>query len=113
RTDLSVRISAPRAGGRMEAQRHRRHRQPRLPGGRRDADTQWVSRATVDRSGRGWVSFAEKTFDAFCLQYTCRRMEDSDGTLRKCIFSVPPLIPTRIAFRVDHLTGIVTVALVN
>src|SRR4030095_13408752 len=61
----------------------------------------------------GWVSFAEKTLDAFGLQYTCRRMEDSDGTLRKCILSVPPLIPARIAFRVDHLTGIVTVALVN
>jgi hypothetical protein len=61
----------------------------------------------------GWVSFAEKTLDAFGLQYTCRRMEDSDGTLRKCIFSVPPVIPARVSFRVDYRTGIVTVALVN
>ena len=61
----------------------------------------------------GWVSFAEKTLDAFGLQYTCRRLEDSDGTLRKCIFSVPPMIPVRVSFRVDHRTGIVTVTLVN
>jgi hypothetical protein len=61
----------------------------------------------------GWVSFAEKTLDAFGLQYTCRREEDSDGTLRKCIFSVPPVIPARVSCRVDYRTGIVTVALVN
>jgi hypothetical protein len=46
----------------------------------------------------GWVSFAEKTLDAFGLPYTCRRMEDSDGTLRKCIFSVAPVIPARSRF---------------
>jgi hypothetical protein len=61
----------------------------------------------------GWASFAERTLDAFGLQYTCRRVEDSEGTLRKCIFSVPPLIPARVSFRVDHRTGIVTVALAN
>ena len=61
----------------------------------------------------GWVSFAEKTLDAFGLQYTCRRMEDSDRTLSKCIFSVPPVIPARVSYRVDYGTGIVTVALVN
>jgi hypothetical protein len=36
-----------------------------------------------------------------------------DGTLRKCIFSVPPLIPARISFRIDHRKGVVTVALTN
>jgi hypothetical protein len=61
----------------------------------------------------GRVSFAEKTLDAFGLQYTCRRMEDSDATLRRCILSVPPVIPTRVSFRVDYRTGIVTVARVN
>ena len=61
----------------------------------------------------GWVSFAEKTLDAFGLQYTCRRVHDTDGTLRKCIFSVPPMIPARVSFRVDHRTGLVTVMLVN
>ena len=61
----------------------------------------------------GWVSFAEKTLDAFGLQYSCRRVEDSDGTLSKCIFSVPPVIPARVSCRVDYRTGIVTVALVN
>jgi hypothetical protein len=61
----------------------------------------------------GWVSFAEKTLDAFGLQYTCRRVEDADGTLRECIFSVPPVIPARVSFRVDYRTGIVTAALAN
>ena len=61
----------------------------------------------------GWVSFAEKVLDAFGLQYTCRRVEEPDGNLRKCIFSVPPVIPARVSFRVDYQTGLVTVALVN
>lgn len=61
----------------------------------------------------GWVSFAEKVLDAFGLQYTCRRAEEPDGSLRKCIFSVSPVIPARVSFRVDYQTGVVTVALVN
>ena len=40
-------------------------------------------------------------------------MENSDGTLRNCIFSVPPVIPARVSLGVDYRTGIVTVALVN
>ena len=46
----------------------------------------------------GWVSFAEKALDAFGLQYTYRRMQDSDGTPGKCIFSVPPLIQRGFRF---------------
>jgi hypothetical protein len=61
----------------------------------------------------GWVSFAAKTLDGFGLQYTSRRVEEPDGILRKCIFSVPPLIPARISFRIDHPRGLVTVALAN
>ena len=61
----------------------------------------------------GWVSFAEKTLDAFGLQYACRRVEEADGSLSKCIFSVPPVIPARVSFHVDYQTGLVTVALVN
>lgn len=61
----------------------------------------------------GWVSFAEKVLDTFGLQYTCRRVEEPDGSLQKCIFSVPPVIPARVSFRVDYQTGLVTVALVN
>jgi hypothetical protein len=61
----------------------------------------------------GWVSFAEKTLDAFGLQYDCRRVEEPAGTLRKCIFSVPPVIPARVSFRVDYQTGVVSVPLVN
>jgi hypothetical protein len=61
----------------------------------------------------GWVSFAEKILDAFGLQYTSRRVEAPDGSLGKCIFSVPPVIPARVSFRADYQTGLVTVALVN
>jgi hypothetical protein len=61
----------------------------------------------------GWVSFAEKVLDAFGLQYTCRRVEEPDGSLRKCIFSVPPVIPARVSFHVDYQKGLVKVALVN
>ena len=61
----------------------------------------------------GWVSFAEQNLDALGLQYTCRRMEDSDGTLHRCLFSVPAMIPAQVSFCVDYPTGIVTVALVN
>jgi hypothetical protein len=61
----------------------------------------------------GWVSFAEKTLDAFGLQYTRRSIDDADGALRKAVFSVPPVIPARISFRADHPTGVVTVALTN
>jgi len=61
----------------------------------------------------GWVSFAEKTLDAFGLEYTTRRETEPDGTLRKCIYSVPPVIPARVSFRVDYQTALVTVRLVN
>jgi len=37
----------------------------------------------------------------------------SDGTVRKCSFTVPPAIPARVAFKIDYQTGVVTVALVN
>ena len=53
----------------------------------------------------GWVPFAEKTLDGFGLQYTCRRVEEPDGRLRKCVFCVPPVIPARVSFRVDHQAG--------
>lgn len=41
------------------------------------------------------VSFSEKTLDAFGLQYTCRRVKEPDGSLSKCVFAVPPVIPAR------------------
>lgn len=61
----------------------------------------------------GWVAFAEKTLDAFGLQYDCRRVEEADGTLSKCVYSVPPVIPARVSFRVDYQTGVVAATLVN
>lgn len=61
----------------------------------------------------GMVQVAEKALDDAGLQYTSRRVESSDGNVRKCSFSVPPAIPARVSFRVDYQTGMVTVALVN
>jgi hypothetical protein len=61
----------------------------------------------------GWVAFAEKTLDAFGLQYTSRWVEEPDASVRKCIFAVPPVIPARVTFRADFQTGLVTVALIN
>lgn len=61
----------------------------------------------------GMVQVAEKALDDAGLQYTSRRVESADGTVRKCSFSVPPAIPARVSFRVDYQTGIVTVALMN
>ena len=61
----------------------------------------------------GWVAFAEKTLDAFGLEYSRHPEEEPDGTRRKWIFSVPPVIPARISFHVDYQIGLVTVTLVN
>jgi len=61
----------------------------------------------------GMVAAAEKALDDAGLRYTSRRVESSDGSVRKCSFSVPPAIPARVAFRVDYQTGIVDAALVN
>ena len=61
----------------------------------------------------GMVRVAEKALDDAGLQYTSRRVESPDGSVRKCSFSVPPAIPARVSFRVDYQTGIVTVALMN
>jgi hypothetical protein len=40
-------------------------------------------------------------------------VEATDGTVRKCSFSVPPTIQAAVLFRVDYQTGQVTVTLVN
>jgi hypothetical protein len=72
-----------------------------------------ASKPLVIEVAPGWVSFAAKTLDAFGLQYTCHHMEEPNTTSRKCIFSVPPVIPARISFLIDHDKGLVTVALAN
>ncbi len=61
----------------------------------------------------GGVQMAEKALDDAGLQYTCRRVEDHEGTVRKCVITVPPAIPAKVSFHVDYVTGIVTVPLVN
>jgi hypothetical protein len=40
-------------------------------------------------------------------------VEDADGSLRKCVYSVAPAIPARVSFRVDYQTELVTVVLIN
>ena len=61
----------------------------------------------------GGVALAEKALDDVGLQYTSRRVEDSDGILRRCAISVPPAIPAAVSFHVDYQTGLVTVTLAN
>lgn len=63
--------------------------------------------------GPGGVALAEKALDDAGLQYTCRRVEDQSGVVRKCVITVPPAIPAKVSFTVDYQTGIVTVPLVN
>ena len=59
------------------------------------------------------VQLAEKALDEVGLQYTCRRVEDHGGVVRKCVITVPPAIPAKVSFHVDYQTGLVTVPLVN
>jgi len=61
----------------------------------------------------GGVLSAEKALDDAGLQYTCRRIEDHIGVVRKCIITVPPAIPAKVGFNVDYQTGLVTVGLFN
>ncbi len=61
----------------------------------------------------GGVAAAEKALDDAGLQYTCRRIEDASGVVRKCVISVPPAIPAKVSFYVDYQSGLVTVPLVN
>lgn len=61
----------------------------------------------------GGVALAEKALDDAGLQYTCRRVEDQSGVVRKCVISVPPAIPSAVSFHVDYQTGLVTVPMVN
>ncbi len=61
----------------------------------------------------GGVQMAEKALDDAGLQYTCRRVEDHAGQVRKCVITVPPAIPAKVSFHADYVTGIVTVPLVN
>ncbi len=61
----------------------------------------------------GGVALAEKALDDAGLQYTCRRVEDQSGVVRKCVISVPPAIPSAVSFHVDYQSGLVTVPMVN
>jgi len=67
---------------------------------------------TIEIVGGG-VASTEKALDDAGLQYTFRRVEDAHGNVGKCVITVPPAIPAKVAFNVDYQTGIVTVPLVN
>lgn len=61
----------------------------------------------------GGFELVEKKLESVSLQYTSRRVESMDGTVHKCVFSVPPAIQAAILFRVDYQSGEVPVTLVN
>ena len=71
-----------------------------------------VRALTIEVAPAG-VQMAEKALDDAGLQYTCKRVEDHSGTVRKCVITVPPAIPAKVSFTVNYQTGIVTVPLVN
>jgi len=72
-----------------------------------------ASRPITIEVAPGGVLAAEKALDDAGLQYTCRRIEDQSGVVRKCIITVPPAIPAKVGFNVDYQTGLVTVGLFN
>ena len=72
-----------------------------------------AARALTIEVAPGGVALADKVLDDAGLQYTSRRVEDSAGTVRRCLISVPPAIPANVSFRADYGTGIVTVTLFN
>jgi len=72
-----------------------------------------VAKALTIEVAPGGVALADKVLDDAGLQYTSRRVEDAAGTVRKCVISVPPAIPSNVSFRADYQTGHVTVTLVN
>ena len=55
----------------------------------------------------------EKALDDAGLRFAWRSVEDAGGKVRKCVATVQPFIPAKIAFVVDYQTGIVTAPLVN
>ena len=61
----------------------------------------------------GGVTDATKALDDAGLQYTRRQVEDAEGVVRKCAFSIPAAIPAMVHFHADYETGVVTVTLVN
>lgn len=61
----------------------------------------------------GGVALAQKALDDAGLQYSSRSVEDHGGTVRKCVITVPAMIPAAISFRTDYQTGLVIASLAN
>jgi hypothetical protein len=61
----------------------------------------------------GGVRNAEQALDDAGVQYTSRAVEDGEGIVRKCVITVPPVIPSAVTFHADYQTGLVLVSMVN
>jgi len=59
------------------------------------------------------VALAEKALDEAGIPYTCRRVEDAHGIVRKCLISAHAAIPSAVSFRADYEAGSVSVTLFN
>jgi hypothetical protein len=55
----------------------------------------------------------EEALDDAGVRYGSRSVEDPSGRVRKCVVTVQPFIPAKIALVADYRTGIVDVPLVN
>ena len=59
------------------------------------------------------AELAKKDLERANLKFASRRIQDGDGTVRRCMMTVQPEIPAAIVFRADYKTGTITTTLVN
>jgi len=59
------------------------------------------------------VELAKKDLERANLKFASRRIQDGDGTVRRCMVTVPPEIPAAVVFRADYSRGTITTTLVN
>jgi hypothetical protein len=59
------------------------------------------------------AELAKKDLERANLKFTSRRIQDGDGTVRRCMVTVTPEIPAAVVFRADYKTGTITTTLVN
>jgi hypothetical protein len=59
------------------------------------------------------AELAKKDLERANLKFASRRIQDGDGTVRRCMVTVQSEIPAAIVFRADYKTGTITTTLVN
>ena len=59
------------------------------------------------------AELVRKQAEAANLTFDSRRIRDADGTVRRCVVSLPAEIPAAVIFRTDYRTGAVTITLNN